>query len=663
MREVPRHSKQNLKELHAEALTWSKAQVQHMCHRGLPGQIVSLLSVPGIQCEACNFLADLGRKWPPALAGAVEDVVRFLPVPLTTDAAGVRSSAFLLLEVAAGCGKVGRKAVAASHVLMQLMMDRMEAAVPKRVHKLSKPKPSPPEAYSQDISCEEHCQPGWNRDDVWGPGQVHSASFHSSPKLSESARPLFTQSPHSSPSGGTPGPNASSDTVHTSDLIPVLRNLLTLLSNPTETTDTCRLHWTLVDATQCLLHFMVNEFMSEERNDCVQGSNLEGEVAISGLDDGVKTEVHSVQDAKRVEVLKLLLRLVTLLCSVSAASRAMMNPKRKQPIAPILIRLLRTSFRTLPPLLQQKLAPQKAVYQSRYTSGIRKQVLHCLVSLACNADMEVRDWLREAMDDDEMEQTSIGLPSAMSCLVKTLERRPLQAKAASDSALVLLLLGQSRSLKDSLLFKYKVVDLSARILVEVVQNNPDQGNNDLVSAQRRQPEQHRNQSSSKGVLDTFAKNTVFGQQEQSSVVGDSSLQDFFGKSQNALIGLGSEANSKHEEFEDTQFNPDLGIKMSEHTPPMTVNEADSRKDEGAFSAFEGSIEHDQSVAITLEGNSAEHLVLEEGAGADLVLEEAAGASDLFDDADEHPLSSSFSNSAIEPLTFNIINLAVSLTVL
>jgi hypothetical protein len=51
--------------------------------------------------------------------------------------------------------------------------------------------------------------------------------------------------------------------------------------------------------------------------------------------------------------------------------------------------------------------------------------------------MEVRDWLRDAIDNDEQEHCSPDAegPSAISCLVKALDLQPLQVKAASDSAL------------------------------------------------------------------------------------------------------------------------------------------------------------------------------------------------------------------------------------
>jgi hypothetical protein len=145
--------------------------------------------------------------------------------------------------------------------------------------------------------------------------------------------------------------------------------------------------------------------------------------------------------------------LVALLCSVSAASRALLNPKRKHPLAPLLLHLLRTSFEAS---LQQN---QKTTSQElTLNPNLSRHVLQCLVSLACNSDMEVRDWLRDAIDNDEQEHCSPDAegPSAISCLVKALDLQPLQVKAASDSALVLLLVGRSRSLKENLLFKHKV---------------------------------------------------------------------------------------------------------------------------------------------------------------------------------------------------------------
>lgn len=252
-RRVPPDARRRLDQLRLEAAAWSEAQARHQCERGIVARVAALLHVPALQGTACGLLADLGGRWPAALAGAAGDVARELPLALARVRA--RADALHLLRTLAACGEAGCSAVTGSPALMGELTEML----------CCRPVTSglDPSAAGADSIMAAQRQPGvpdvkpcGRRGEAWGPGLI-SIGTSSRPARETSSSPSWL------PALGTL--SQASVVAALSEAATAATILLSLLSSPATAAAVCRLHRTAVDPVCLLFGCLAPEHETEQR--------------------------------------------------------------------------------------------------------------------------------------------------------------------------------------------------------------------------------------------------------------------------------------------------------------------------------------------------------------------------------------------------------------
>ena len=251
---VPPDARRRLDQLRLEAAAWSEAQVRHQCERGVIVRVAALLRIPALQDGACGLLADLGGRWPAALAGAAGDVARELPLPLARIRS--RGEALCLLRTLAACGEAGCTAVTGSLPLMGELTEML-------LCRPATPGPGPAAAGAESTTAEQRqpgepdAKPGGRRGEVWGPGLMPIGLGVSSPSrvMSPSSQSLL-------PVRGTP--SQASAAAALSEAAVAATVLLSLLSSPASAAEVCWLHSTAVDPVCCLFRRIAAEHVTEQ---------------------------------------------------------------------------------------------------------------------------------------------------------------------------------------------------------------------------------------------------------------------------------------------------------------------------------------------------------------------------------------------------------------
>ena len=238
---VPQGTRQGLRRLREEAAMWDEAQVRHQCERGVVSRLAGLLRVPSLQVDTCGLMADLGERWPAALAGAAGEIASLLPLPLAR--LRPRQEALRLLVTLAACGENGRLAIIASPGIMEDMTQMLSCEPMKAVKQLlavspGKISPGKASGASPDVKSRQE-----GAGEVWGPGQPSCTSIIRN--LSPGRLHVQSASPSLPSSFILPSPDLLGTALL--EAAAASRVLLSLLSSAAASAETCRLHGTATD--------------------------------------------------------------------------------------------------------------------------------------------------------------------------------------------------------------------------------------------------------------------------------------------------------------------------------------------------------------------------------------------------------------------------------